>query len=72
MGDKLNMLVIQNHIKSQNTSLFHPSDILLVSEPQEETQLKRNQEPSKLKRLSDLMWFDVVKRRMANTRATGR
>ncbi len=56
MGDELDTLVLQNHIKSQNHSLPHPTDTLLVSEPQEEMQLKTERDFSKVQRLSGPMW----------------
>ncbi len=56
MGDKLNMLVIQIHTKSQNPSLLHLTNTLLESEPQEEMQLKRYETFPKLQHLSGPMW----------------
>ena len=64
MGDELDTLVLQNHIKSQNPSLPHPTDTLLVSEPQKEMQLKT--ERDFLKGAAS-QWPNVVVNRIGNT-----
>ncbi len=55
MGVKLKRLLIQSHIKLQKSSLPHLTDTTLVSEPEEEMQLKGNKGSSELRRLSGPM-----------------